>query len=174
MPGRPKLWDAKRVEQEFVTSDLSVRELARRNSVAFSSMAKHARDNDWQGKRVAYKAAISRRGYEAMAAEIASQEGIIREESVLVMRATLRKYAERLAAGDVAVTTKDAVEAVRTIAFLLGEPSSGSRDPDNARTVSKPDADHLRRVAEAARRQLSGSVVLEGTAEPGEPRTRVN
>jgi hypothetical protein len=168
------LWDPKKVEQEFVTSDLSIRELARRNGVSQSSMAKHARDNDWAGKRVAYKSALSRRGYEAMAAEIASQEGIIREESVLVMRATLRKYAERLASGEVAVSTKDAVEAVRTIAFLLGEPQSGSRDADNARTVSKPDADHLRRVAEAARRHLSEPTVLEGTVAPGESRTRPN
>ena len=174
MATRPRLWDPKRVEQEFVTSDLSIRELARRNNVSQSSMAKHARDNDWAGKRVAYKAALSRRGYEAMAAEIASQEGIIREESVLVMRATLRKYAERLAAGDVAISTKDAVEAVKTIAFLLGEPDSGRRDADNARTVSKPDADHLRRVAEAARKQLAGPVVLEGTVVSGESRARPN
>lgn len=174
MTSRPRLWDPKRVEQEFVTSDLSIRELARRHGVAQSSMAKHARDNDWAGKRVAYKAALSRRGYEAMAAEIASQEGIIREESILVMRATLRKYAERLAAGDVPVSTKDAVEAVKTIAFLMGEPASGSRDADNARTVSKPDAEHLRRVAEAARRQLNEPVILEGTAGPGESGTRPN
>lgn len=174
MPNRPRLWDAKKTEQEYVTSTLSVRELARRNGVSYSSMAKHARDNDWNGKRVAYQAALSRRGYEAMAAELASQEGIIREESVLVMRATLRKYAERLAAGDVAVSTKDAVEAVRTIAYLLGEPNSGQRGATDARSVNKPDADHLRRVAEVARKQLSEYVVVEGTAHPGEQGTRPN
>jgi transposase-like protein len=162
---RPRLWDPKRVEQEFVTSELSIRELARRHGVSQSSMAKHARDNDWKGKRIAYKAAISRRGYEHMAAEIAAQEGIIREESIIVMRATLRKYAEGLAAGDVHVNTKDAVEAVKTIAQLMGEPDSGKRDADNARTVSKPDAEHLRRVAEAAR-ERARPVILEGS--PGE------
>lgn len=133
---RPRKWDPKKVEQEFVTTDLSIRELARRNNVSQSSMAKHARDNDWAGKRAAYKASLSRRTYEKMAAEIADQEGIIREENILVMRATLRRYAEMLAAGEVNVTTKDAVEAVKTIAFLMGEPESGKRDADNARTVS--------------------------------------
>jgi predicted DNA-binding protein YlxM (UPF0122 family) len=170
---RPRKWDPKQVEKEYVTSDLSIRELARRNGVSQSSMAKHARDNDWAGKRTAYKASLSRQTYEKMAAEIADQEGIIREENILVMRATLRRYAEALAAGEVNVTTKDAVEAVKTIAFLMGEPDSGKRDADTARTVSKPDAEHLRRIAEAARSKL-GPVVLEGTARPSEPRTRPN
>jgi hypothetical protein len=167
------LWDPKKAEIEFVTSELSVRELARRHDVSQSSMAKHARENDWKGKRHAYQASISRQGYEKMASEIVAQEGIIREESIVVMRATLRVYAERLASGEVAPNTKDAVEAVKTIAHLMGEPDSGKRDADSARTVSKPDAEHLRRVAEAARAK-SRPTVLEGTAEKGERRTRPN
>lgn len=173
--GRPKTWDAIKIEKDYVTSDLSLREIARRNGISHSSLAKHAKDNDWEGKRVAYKAALSRRGYEAMAAEIAQQEGIIREESLIVMRATLRKYAESLAAGNVAITTKDAVEAIKTIAFLMGEPKDGKQnDASDARSVNKPDADHLRRVAEAARRQLSGPGVLGGPAQKGKPGARPN
>lgn len=172
--GRPKTWDPIVIEKEYVTSDLSLREIARRNGISHSSLAKHAKDNDWEGKRVAYKAALSRRGYEAMAAEIAQQEGIIREESLIVMRATLRKYAEALAAGNVAINTKDAVEAIKTIAFLMGEPKDGKENAADARPVNKPDADHLRRVAEAARRQLAGPDVLGGSAQAGKQRTRVN
>jgi hypothetical protein len=173
MGGRPRLWDPKKVEQEFVTSDLSIRELARRSNVSYSSMAKHARDNDWNGKRMAYKSSLSRQTYERMAAEIADQEGIIREESILVLRASLRRYAEQLAAGEVTITTKDAVEVVKAIKDMMREPDDGKRDADNARTVSKPDAEHLRRIAEAARGR-SRPVVLEGTAGPGEQGTRPN
>jgi AcrR family transcriptional regulator len=173
--GRPRTWDSIRIEKDYVTSNLSLREIARRNGISHSSLAKHARDNDWEGKRIAYKAALSRRGYEAMAAEIASQEGIIREESLIVMRATLRKYAEALAAGNVAITTKDAVEAIKTIAFLMGEPKDGRQnDAADARPVNKPDAEHLRRIAEAARRQLAGPSVLGRPAAEGEPRARPN
>jgi AcrR family transcriptional regulator len=172
--GRPKTWDPIVIEKDYVTSDLSLREIARRNGISHSSLAKHAKDNDWEGKRVAYKAALSRRGYEAMAAEIAQQEGIIREESLIVMRATLRKYAEALAAGNVAINTKDAVEAIKTIAFLMGEPKDGSQNAADARPVNKPDAEHLRRVAEAARRQLAGPGVLGRSAQEGKPRARPN
>lgn len=170
---RPRKWDPKKVEQEFVTSDLSIRELARRNDVSYSSMAKHARDNDWSGKRVAYKASLSRQTYEKMAAEIADQEGIIREESLIVLRASLRRYAEQLAAGEVNITTKDAVEVVKAIKDMMREPEDGKRDAEGARTVSKPDAEHIRRVAEAARSR-SRPVVLEGTVVPGEQGTRPN
>ena len=171
--GRPRIWDPRKAELEFVTSELSIRELARRHDVSQSSMAKHARENDWKGKRYAYQSSISRQGYERMASEIVAQEGIIREESIVVMRATLRVYAERLASGEIAPSTKDAVEAVKIIAQLMGEPDSGKRDADNARTVSKPDAEHLRRVAEAARAR-SGPTVLEGTVAKGERGTRPN
>jgi hypothetical protein len=170
---RPRLWDPKKVELEFVTSDLSIRELARRNGVSYSSMAKHARDNDWNGRRHAYKASLSRQTYERMAAEIADQEGIIREESLIVLRASLRRYAEQLASGEVSISTKDAVEVVKAIRDMMREPEDGKRDADNARTVSKPDAEHLRRIAEAARTR-SRPVILEGTARPSEPGTRVN
>ena len=170
---RPRKWDPKKVELEFVTSDLSIRELARRNSVSYSSMAKHARDNDWNGKRVAYKASLSRQTYEKMAAEIADQEGIIREETLIVMRASLRRYAEQLAAGEVNITTKDAVEVVKAIRDMIREPDDGKRDAEGARTVSKPDAEHIRRIAEAARSR-SRSVVLEGTVVAGEQGTRPN
>ncbi len=172
---RPRLWDPELVEKEYVTSNLSIRELARRHKVTQSSMAKWARDHDWQGKRISYQSAISRRGYEVMAAEIAQNEGVIRQESIVVMRATLKKYAEALTRGDINVTAKDAVEAIKTLAILLGEPQGGSRDPAvDARNVTKPDADHLRRVVEAARRRVAESSVLEGPDESGPEGARIH
>jgi transposase-like protein len=173
--GGPRKYDAKAVEMEFVTGEVSIRELARRHGVSFSSLAKHARDNDWQGKKVAYKSSLARRGYEAMAAEVASQEGQIREENIMIMRATLRVYAERLKNGEVPISAKDAMDAVRVLATLLTEPEGVKDDrtiiEGSARTV---DADFLRRVGEAARRRLNAPGAVAGTAFGESERTRPN
>lgn len=158
-------YDEKAAEQEYVTTGISIRTLASKLGVSFSTLADKARAEDWKGKRIAYQAALSRRSYDAMATQVAADEAVVRSESVAVMRATLRRYAEQLRAGNVSVTTKDAVEAVKTLATLMGEPDNREDDKvDGARNVTRSDADHLRRVAETARRRLASGHILEGTA----------
>ena len=167
--GAPRKYDAVEVEKEYVTGTLSIRALAMKHKVAFSSLASYARSHDWNGKRIAYQSSLSRRGYEAMAASIANEQGAIRDESITVLRATLRVYAQRLAKGDVNVTTKDAVEAIRSLAVLLDEPEGVKDEPRNVTgTGRSPDADFLRRAIEAARGRLDPGSVLAGAA-PGEP-----
>lgn len=168
-------YDEKAAEQEYVTTTVSVRTLAAKHNVSFSTLAAKARSEDWKGKRIAYQAAMARRTYETMAVQAANEESVIRTESVAVLRATLRRYAELLASGSVNVTTKDAVDAVKTLSVLMGDP--GSREDEkveSARNVTRPDADHLRRIAEVARRRLSGGEILEGIAVDQPAAARAN
>jgi transposase len=168
--GVARKYDAAEAEKEFVTSNVSIRALAIKFDVSFSTLAAYARNNDWKGKRMAYQNSLSRRSYEQMAADVAAEESQIRVESIAVMRATLRIYAKRLANGDVPVNTKDAVEAVRTLAVLLSEPEGTKDEPYNVTGSdrNKPDADFLRRAVEAARGRLASGPVLAGAA-PGQP-----
>ncbi len=167
----PRSYDPIALEREFVTTDISIRALAAKNSVSFSSVAKHARAQDWAGKRLAYKSSLSRRGYEAMAANLADEESNIRLESITVMRATLRQYAQRLARDQVPIGVKDAVEAVKVLATLLTEPEGVKDDVSlaGARTVSGPDASILRELVEAARGRLTPTGVLAGRDGSGAP-----
>lgn len=175
MPSRlPRKFDPQSVEQEFVTSDISIRELARRHAVSWSTLASWARKEDWRGKRVAYKAALSRRSYEVMAADIATQTGVVKEESVAVMRATLRAYAQQLKNGEVKVNVKDAVEAVRALTLLLAEPEETKEDPTVVSVGPSGDADFFRRIVETARRRVAASEPVEGTAQTGPAITRAN
>lgn len=155
----PRKWDPAAVEKEFVTGEDSIRVIAERHKVSFSSMAKYAREHDWQGKRLAYRAALSRNTYEMAAQRQASRDVEVRDESITVLRATLQAYAKRLVSGEIPVNTKDAIEAVRTLAELLKPADSGGGDAPSATQRYKPDADLLRGVAEAARRKLSERAV---------------
>lgn len=179
MPRGPRKYDPKQVEQEYVTGDISLRALAKAHGVSFSSLAQYSRNHDWAGKRVAYQSTLSRRTYEVMAAEQANIQGVIREDSIKVLRATLAVFAEQLGARKVAITPKDAVEAIRELGRLLADPEGGANDGRNAvvvngtaRTVG--NADLLRRIADAARGQLATEGILAGDPPGQSEGTRPN
>ena len=172
----PRKYDPQDAEKRFVTGDMSIRALAAEVGVSFSTLAAYARDNDWRGKRIAYKNSLSRQTYDKMAAEVADEKAQIHTEMIAVLRATLRVYAQRLRDGEVPVGTKDAVETVKQLATLLGDPMGGDNEPRNVtpQRGESPDADFLRRAIEAARRRLASGAVLEGAAAEQPPGTRPN
>lgn len=177
MPKGPRKYDPQLVEHEYVTGDISLRKLAEKHGVSFSSLAAYARSKDWTGRRIAYQTSLSRRTYEVMAADQANIKGSINEDSMKVLRATLSVYAEQLAARKVSITPKDAIESIRALAILLGQ-EEGGRDTDGPVTVTGTsrtiNADLLRGVAAAARGRLATESILGGDT-PGEPsRTRPN
>lgn len=169
----PRAFDPQALEQEYVTSDISIRALAARHSVSWSTVASWAKKEDWKGKRVAYKAALSKRGYEVMAAEIASQQGVIKEESVAVLRATLRAYAQLLRNGEIKVTPKDAIEAVRELRAATTEPDE-VKEATVVTVGASADPDFFRRIVETARKRVATAGGVEGTSPPGPANARPN
>jgi hypothetical protein len=147
------------VKQKYMTEGRSYASLAAEFGVTAQSIAAVGKRDDWRGQRMAYQNAVSRRTVEKMAEGVASEGAVIRSEAVLVARATLRRYAQDIAEGKVAVTAKDAALMIELLVNELA--------PDNSRENDAPiivspsgDADLLRRVVEAARGRatLSGSV----------------
>jgi hypothetical protein len=49
------------MEQEYVTSDLSIRALAARHGLNFSTLAAKARAEDWAVKRASFKGSLAAR-----------------------------------------------------------------------------------------------------------------
>ena len=163
---RPVLFDWESIEHDYVTTELSLRELGRRHGVGWSSIATRAKREKWTEKRQAYRDRLNRRSYERTIDRLAEDQADIRHESVLVMRATLRRYAEQLRTGTVSVTTKDAVQAVQTLLLLMGEPTTRSEAKVIEFSTGGIDTEDLRRLVELARAR-----VVEGSlGEPAVPR----
>lgn len=157
---RPVLFDWESIEHDYVTTELSLRELGRRHGVGWSSIGTRAKREKWTEKRQAYRDRLNRRSYERTIDKLAEDQSDIRHESVLVMRATLRRYAEQLRTGQVTVTTKDAVQAVQTLLLLMGEPTARSEAKVIEFSTGGIDPEDLRRLVELARaRTVAGSVV---------------
>lgn len=164
----PKV-DPKVLEREYVTTDASIRELARRYGMSWSAIATRARKTDaagltWHDKKQAFQQSVSEKSFDKTAERFAAEDASIREELILVHRATIHAYAAQLREGKIAVTPKDAVGATSALLLMLGEATSRT-ETTTIDVTSKLKPDELRQLAEFARaRIVEGSV-----AEPAEP-----
>lgn len=162
------------LEKLYVTEDKTYAELAKIGNVTPQSVSEYGKRNDWPGKRMAYKAALSRRGYEQVAEAVAFKQTQILDEAIAVARATLRRYAEDIVQGKVAVTSKDAAEMIR---LLMKELTPDDRREQTETTLvfdGNADSDFYRRIVETARSRISAARSVGPASESGPARTRTN
>lgn len=160
MAGKVENWSE--LERLFVVEGKSHREIARIGGVSNSTVSQKAKRDDWEGKRIAYQASLSRRGYELTAETVANEQHVIKSEAVLVSRAYIRSFGQQLAEGKVNTNAKDALEFMK---FLIGEmdPSKGEGLKDGPKVIEgsavsvEGGSDVLRRILEVARDRSRGS-----------------
>ena len=172
----PKI-DPKLLEREFVTGGVSVRELARRYSMSWSAIATRARKEDekgmtWYDKKQAFESSVAEKSFDKTVEKFADEESTIREELILVHRATIHTYAQQLREGKIVVTPKDAAGATSALLLLLGGATSRTENVNlDISAAIKPD--ELRRMAEWARARLVEGTATDVTEHP-ESGTRQN
>lgn len=165
--------DYEQARVKYVTEGKSYGQIAAEYGVATQTIAAVGKRDDWRGQRMAFASAISRRSIEKMAEGVASESAIIRSEAVLVARATLRRYAQDIADGKIAVTAKDAAIMIELLMRELAPDSS--RETDGPIIVGQsPDVDLLRRVVDAARERGASSGDVAAAPMGGATRTRPN
>lgn len=145
--------EAKRL---YVTEGMTYAAIGAKLGCSPQNLNARGRAEDWKGQRIAFTQMVARRGYESIAAGVAIQQSAIREEAIAVARATLRKYANDIMSGQVAVSAKDAALMIELLVRELAP--EGFREDHGAPIVvsgKTPDAEQLRRVVEAARGQVS-------------------
>lgn len=156
----------------YVTEGLSYRELSRRYGVSHSVIAEKGRRDDWEGQKFAYRSSLARRGYENMAAAVASESAEVAKESILVARAYVRKFAQDLSQGKITTNARDTVEFMRMLASELApEKGEGLKDDHKViegKVLPGGGTDFLRRVVELARERVAAPGVL-GTGPLVEP-----
>lgn len=162
------------LEQEYVTGDISVRELARRYEMSNGTISAQARKREWDAKRASYRDSVARRSYEKTADRFANQQVEVNGEIFKAMRATIYKYVEGLSAGTIVPNTKDAVMATDVILRLFGEPTERTETKILGINISAEagalDSAELLRRLEALTR---GSVPGPGDGTSGTPRLRI-
>jgi hypothetical protein len=166
--------DYSALEKMYVTEDKTYAELARLTKITAQSVSEYGKRNDWPGKRAAYRAAISRRGYEQVAEAVSFQQTTIINEAIAVARATLRQYANGIVAGTIPVSAKDAAEMIRLLVKELSP--DGTRDSNGPTVIDNQseDADFLRRIVEASRGRAASTGGVGTALAVRAPRARAN
>jgi len=168
--GRSKI-DYSAAEREYTTGNDSIRSLATRYGVSFSSMAEWARNHDWNQKRAAYRSTVASSALdETRERHVAEREDIL-EEAFTLLRATLYQYGAQLKAGTIPVNVKDLVMAISAIQSLLGQPTSRTEATilgvNITADAGQLDLGVLRELERVARAKLVGDGV------EGSPQLRV-
>ena len=175
MPRRAPKHDYAPVRKEYVTSDVSINELARRLGISNSTLAERARGEGWYDERAAYKSAVAKRSYEGVADKVGAEKAAIENERVNVLRATLRRYAQQLVSGEINVTPKDAIEASKALKEFTTDPSSGEKDGEIIVPVGRElPSEWLRRVLDIARERGSSAGDLGSDSRAGAAGSRVH
>lgn len=172
----PKV-DPELLEREFITTDISIRKLAEKHGMSWSAIATRARKEDaagltWYDKKATFSSSLSVKSYDKTLEKFATEEANIREELVLVHRATIHAYASQLREGKIAVSPKDAVSASQALLLLLGEATVRTETKTIGITANLPVED-LRQLADYARSRLVGGSVASPSGTESE-RTRPN
>lgn len=150
--------DYDEAKKRYVMQDQSLRQIARDLGLkSNASISKRARDEDWAGQRISYKAAVARRSYEASAASIAEQGKEAKDEALLAARLTIRTYIKALNDGEIKPNSRDAqMWAAWLLTEVTAPPDASTEGPD-VKNVTPPNTDDLRRIVEAAREQVASA-----------------
>ena len=165
------------LERLFVVEGKTARSIATIAGISNSTVSARAKREDWEGRRIAYKARLAQRGYEQTADAVAHQQQEVRTESILVARAYIRTFAQQLAEKKIATNAKDTLEFIRFLASEM-DPVKGEGLKDGSTKVIEGTAvptigsgsgeDFLRRIVEVARTRVAAPGGLGGDPV-GEP-----
>jgi len=170
------------LERLFVVEGMTARKIATFAGISNSTVSARAKREDWEGRRIAYKARLAQRGYEASADAVAHQQVEVRQESILVARAYIRTFAQQLAEKKVTTNAKDTLEFIRFLASEM-DPAKGEGLKDGTKVIegtavptlgSGSGEDFLRRIVEVARTRVAAPGGLGGDPMGESPGTLKN
>ena len=169
------------LEQEYVSSDISIRALAEKHGIrSWSSVNEQKRKRDWDRKRADFKAQYEGRQLETLVDNRVKEVAIIHGELLYALRTAVRRFINDLNRDDnpQSVSARDLMGLIDKFLLLTGQATarSESRNLDahsfdlGGLLVGAPP-ELLRELAELARDNGAGAkpvgrgplVVLEGT-----------
>jgi transposase-like protein len=174
--GKTKI-DYEEAERDYRTGNDSIRSLAARYGVSFSSMAEWSRNHEWDKKRAEYRSFVSTQAVGEVAERHVAEKEEILEEAFTLLRATLYEYGRQLRAGTIPVNVKDLAMAITAIQSLLGKPTSRMEATILGVNITADNRDLdlglLRELERVARARLVGGSV-DGTPQLRVEGTRPN
>lgn len=170
MPSARNKTDYAVIKQAYITGTDSYRELGKKFGINYSSLAQKAKRDGWPAMRSDFRRNVSIKEYEHLAEETARRAVTIREKTITVAESALDVFAADLEAGKVHLSPRDAVEFMKYLQAATQDPAKEqpADGPSTVINIAQFEPGLIRELAEAARRQVGGPRLLEGSAG-GEP-----
>jgi len=146
------------LEREYVTTQITGREMAKREHVSNSTISTHAKREGWEEKRQAYLVDVDKRYLKISAESRARQLSRLADQSVTVLEMALTRLAIQLAGDEqtgvapMEVPIKEGLEVIRQIQTLRGLPSNITEERQVVGHLADPR--FLEAIGELARANL--------------------
>jgi hypothetical protein len=146
---RQRKIDPAELEREYVFGTESLAELAARHGLSKSAVAGYAARGGWAEKRAAFTTSVQDRIREALASDWVAYEAQLRQKMVETSVRSLARYMQALDAGEIDISSRDAIAWIGLLRQLLDElrPKEEQREPEleidpetAARIVAQVDA----------------------------------
>lgn len=166
------------LEREYVTGDMSVRELARMHDIKNPSLLHvQARRRDWYAKRDLYQSRSSDKAIDLLAkreADRQMREAEVRDEAIDAIHQAIQKMKSDMLAVDktgepvMRIYPKDLALLIDRLNVLFGRPSTINEERSFGITVGSRDVptDLLREIADVARGRGSDARTVGSSALP--------
>jgi hypothetical protein len=146
------------LEREYITTEISLRAMAKREGASNSTVSDYARAHGWEEKRKRYTEEVEQRFLSVAAESRARQLSTILDRSVTMLEMIVTRMAIQLAGDEKKgiqpqeVVLKDALDAVRMVQALRGQPGEIREERQVVGHLADPRL--LELLGDLARRRL--------------------
>ena len=157
-------YDYRLLEREYVTSDVSIRQLCLDHNIPnWSTVSVQAKKLEWDRKRAEYKEVQFQHDINALAQKRAMRFQQTFDDALDALDAAILKMAENLKSPTYVVTPADLAKLIEKLSLLAGGPTS--REEVHTVNLDLP-ADLLRELQAAARTRGAGLEPVGQSALP--------
>lgn len=170
--------DPELLEREYIydtaNPPVSFTQLAERHGLARNTVAEKATKGRWFERRQEFRRQIGEKAVEALGEQWVRFETATREKLMSLGLEYMGKYAEKLTAGEIPITTRDMLGIAAMMRTLMGDTAAAKTNGEEVAlydpSTTDLDPDEARRILAAIESGSNGDGEAEaaGAEEPGE------
>jgi hypothetical protein len=147
-----------RLEAEYVTGTMSLREISRNESLSQTTVARMSRERGWQDKREAYRTSLTTKAYDVLAdgdalklAARNMQMLDIGDKVFTLFEKQLPNWQEQIDAGKTPISVRDFKLVAELTRLIIGQPTSRTEERSLGLNLHAFNTDQLERYERASR-----------------------
>jgi len=167
--------DFARLEAEYVTGSMSLRQISRDEGMSQSTIARVSRLNGWESKRAAYRASLSTKAYDLMSSRDAVKLAArnmqmldIGDKVLTLFEKQMPIWQKKIDDGETPISVRDFKLVAELTRVIIGEPTERREERSLGLNLHSFDLGQLERFERAARAALPDAATGDGVSPSSE------